>query len=223
LAYPIITNNPDFPIAGISANAGSAGIYVNENAAALVRRAKDALFLSIRGTNDVINFNIVLLPFEYQAGTASADEYDWKNMGTHYDKLKPLFAALFVGQESYIATNTDIKIIYVTGHSLGAAMVQKFMATHLDNNIQAVTFADPGFYQRGDELKVAADPRVTNILVLGDPALNTALTLGVIGVRHLGYDFILQPYIEVSGDKHLIDFYKAVATLLAGQPTFWMC
>lgn len=98
------------------------GIYTKENAAALVARSKDALFIAFRGTNDN----------EGEAGypANTPDEEDWDGIGLgagkldHWRQYGDLLEALrdYVGKAS-----SGIKKVFVTGHSLGASMVEAYM------------------------------------------------------------------------------------------------
>ncbi len=83
------------------------------------------LSLSFRGTDQV------------------ADFLDYPDFSTqHYAKFKPLLDAI----DSYVVSN-QIAQVLVCGHSLGAGMVQEFMAAHSDTAetvYRAVTIGSPG-------------------------------------------------------------------------------
>lgn len=91
-----------FPVSGLEN-----GIYTNGNAAALVARSEDGLFLAFRGTNDT--FDIL------------GDHFHWSalTIAEHYQ----LFRSLLNSLSAYVQEHSEIEKIYVTGHSLGAAMV----------------------------------------------------------------------------------------------------
>lgn len=160
----------DFPKVGLKD-----GIYTNENAAALVGRSEDAIFLSFRGTNDNATGGGFF-------GTKTPDKQHWAGldgMDDHYALFQNLITAL----KSYvIRVNGDsdltnnVTTLYVTGHSLGAAMVQAFMEDWTAGELtsqwagisaKAVTFASPG-YGTGDSVY---DGRISNFWNDRDPIL----------------------------------------------------
>lgn len=115
------------------------GTYIHDNAAAIVARSSDALFLSFRGTND------------NDAGHASPDELHWGPMARHLDKFDLLIEAI----KDYLSEHGEIKRVFVTGHSLGAGMVEGLAQAYAEMNngrltfagcgIDFQTFASPGF------------------------------------------------------------------------------
>ena len=150
-----LLNPADFGAAGaqLELNAGvfytdglQNGIYTTTNAAALVGRSQDALFISFRGTNDTLD--------------AAQDTTGLFNV--HWSE----FAALRSAVTSFIDNAANgIAHVYVTGHSLGAAMVQAMMIEHAgDARFEAATFASPG-YMFGTDLP---DARITNVANDGD-------------------------------------------------------
>lgn len=143
-----IVGDANFPAFGLVD-----GIYLDGNAAALIARSSDSLFISFRGTNDV----------DLSSFGFSPDTKDWTltGMSSYYDLLKPLITAV----DGYLATHQDITHVYVTGHSLGASMAQNFMTDHAGSKFQAVTFANPGFPSAGP----LDDPRITDIAISTDP------------------------------------------------------
>uniref|UniRef100_UPI0018731760 Ig-like domain-containing protein n=1 Tax=Bradyrhizobium liaoningense TaxID=43992 RepID=UPI0018731760 len=160
-----VIGDPYFPTFGLVD-----GIYLDGNAAALIAQSSDSLFVAFRGTNDSPNIlQDVAGGLSGHGGTP--DSNDWSVLGGmphHYDLLRPLVTAI----DHYLSTHADITLVYVTGHSLGASMAQRFMSddildNHAQTSFQAVTFANPGF---GFSTSVD-DPRITNIDILGDPVL----------------------------------------------------
>ncbi|MGA9581401.1 MAG: Calx-beta domain-containing protein [Allosphingosinicella sp.] len=114
------------------------GIFYNNSVAqAIVARSADGLVISFRGTN------------------GWADVPHWLEMDEH---LK-LFGDLVAAVNELIMTDKTIRHVYVTGHSLGAAMVDPFMATHpnfqrndgTSVDFRAITFAHPDFQTAGTE------------------------------------------------------------------------
>ncbi len=91
------------------------------DANAAVLKSGDNLLLAFRGTE---------IP--------EGDEGYWTRLEEHYDLFEPLFQAL----DNYIQTNPASKIL-VTGHSLGGAMAELYMAEHPGNQYSAVPVASP--------------------------------------------------------------------------------
>lgn len=127
------TGDEDFPFFGFAS-----GVYTNENAGAVVGRTNDALFLSIRGTNDREG----LAPFF----PSTPDGAHWFGKEPHLDLFDPLMIAI----RSYLAQNPEIDQLYVTGHSLGAA-ISDAITRELNANppagvaVENITFANPGY------------------------------------------------------------------------------
>lgn len=147
----------NFPMNGLDN-----GIYTSENAAALVGRSEDSIFIAFRGTND-------------NNGSITPDVFNWYAIEQHFREYAPLFEAL----QTYLNddANDSIKKIYVTGHSLGGAMVQAFIETYGDEfagtSVEGVTFASPG-YPRDSRLPddfphpVFTESGLSNLRVSGD-------------------------------------------------------
>lgn len=124
------------------------GTYANQN----------AYGAAVTGTFG--NQSVVVLSFR-----GSDDRQDWlnnlRNINADYDKLTPLVSAV----DSYAAQN-DATVI-VTGHSLGGALTQVFMANHPDTGdvlYQAATFGSPGAL-----ISSAVDNRIINYEIADDP------------------------------------------------------
>ncbi len=138
------------------------GIYTNSNAAVLAGRSSDALFLAFRGTNDDPGLTLSRL-----VNPVSPDEKDWVPMDRHYG----LYADFLNQIKSYLGAHTEISKVYITGHSLGAAMAQKFMADNPGNlKYEGIVFANPG-YDEVSGIKHIFDSRFVNIRVDFDPIL----------------------------------------------------
>jgi hypothetical protein len=150
---PLVNEGGAFPYTGLDD-----GIYTDGNAAALVGRSVDAVFLAFRGTNDMPSGMLGLTDVAAAlAGAGTPDVDQWfdnpvlngglptfndQGMRDHYGLLAPLVSAL----DTYINNPANgVNKVFVTGHSLGAAMTQAYMDTHAgDYRFEAVTFADPG-------------------------------------------------------------------------------
>lgn len=149
---PQASGNADFPVTGI-AN----GIYTSSNAAAIVARTSDALFIGFRGTNDTSGIGSVLF--------GTPDNNQWSTPENYYAKLAGLISAL----DSYVADpNHGITKVYVMGHSLGAAAVQSYLGAHAGSLYQGITFASIGTNLPGN-LDIA-DSRQTNLWITNDIA-----------------------------------------------------
>jgi|CXWL01.1.fsa_nt_gi Ca2+-binding RTX toxin-like protein len=113
----------------------SDGVVSNQNAAVLLARASDALVISFRGTNE------------------GADMAQWASMDRYLELFQPIIDEI----NDLIRTDATIKKVYVTGHSLGAAMVDVFMHVHQDFprpngqyvTFEAATFAHPDLQVAG--------------------------------------------------------------------------
>jgi hypothetical protein len=177
------------------------GVYTHENAAALVGVVEDAVFLAFRGTNDNgAEFWDPLNP------NAPPDVFDWIHKGLHYAQFAPLFSAL----NDYICAHGIAKI-YLTGHSLGAAMAQHLveLSTAPGIQIEAVTFADPGF----GVATGANDDRITNVWIDGDTIGLSALVQHNAGDANVIFtDLSGQGW--GGGDLHSMNLYASFIDVL---------
>ncbi len=202
------------------------GIYTNQNAAALVGRSEDALFISFRGSNDipggalgVLNFLAVL------GGGGTPDRDHWfdnpvlndEGMAEHYALFDPLVAAL----DSYINNPANgINKIYVTGHSLGAGMVQAYMDAHSDQDrFEAVTFADPGYEGFDGLAHNFTDPRIITFRIENDPIL-AGDWVNVRGgdsyfISRVGWNF--EPVDTLASKYHDMGAYLAISDYLTRE------
>lgn len=150
---------------GISTFDGNRGIYTSENAAALVARSSDALFVSFRGTNDKID--------------SKFDQNDWRpeERENHVGQFLPLLKELRQYVRDSGETGDSITKIFLTGHSLGAGMVNPayaWLSSRLPGiDIEGVTFANPGSI----DTVGPANPKITNFVNFLD-AIQAA---GIVG------------------------------------------
>jgi hypothetical protein len=206
-SFPFHNN---FPTTGLIS-----GMYLHDNAAALVARSSDSLFIAFRGTNDTDNTSPLAIAAA-DLGLGTPDMNDWFQMNNHYNLLGPLLNAL----NNYIGDSSNqIQHVYVTGHSLGAAMAQRFMTEHTgDSRFEAVTFASPGYNppKGGDPIVNIDDPRILNIHVDGDP-IQSALKIGPLHLDQLrGDDYVISGAQNVASihSLHDMDLYYQVAQFL---------
>jgi len=93
-----------------------------------------------------------------------SDTADYGDFDDHYAKFAPLVDAIAAYVDD---AGVGIEQVLVSGHSLGAAMVQYFMDDFKDDDrFRAWTVGSPG---ADDETQVADDPRTTNYVEWDDP------------------------------------------------------
>ncbi len=210
------------PWSVFTSNKMSDGYYTNGNAAALVARSSDALVISFRGTNDnadqfspnnnINDSNNYIHPDKDQWGSSSA----FSTMADHYNLFTPLFTAL----NTYVSTDSSIKNIYVTGHSLGGAMAINYLNEHIgDNRYQGVTFAAPGFQLAVGKKEFIDNPQLLQIEIDEDPV---PITWNVISsqnrpgdvIRFSGNQTMDEPdnhiIFEANDDNHSMDYYRQI-------------
>jgi len=224
---PQQVNNSAFKLLGLQN-----GIYANANAAALIGTENGSLYIAFRGTNDKpAGDNIVTDLVNGYLGESTPDINNWFNMAKYYQLLEPLLTAV----DSYISDpNNTITNVYVTGHSLGAAMVQRYLSdsNHLadlngnqDLRFEGVTFADPGYVVPADSTETVpsgADARIINVHVAGDPASNAEWLAPYAGFKdgEAGDSIVVDhPSIAGSPDLHSMALYYAVAGFVGNNET----
>jgi probable HAF family extracellular repeat protein len=201
LAPTIDVSNTKFPTTGLVD-----GIYLDKNAAALVARSSDSLFIAFRGSNDSADTFRGL--FDKILGD-TPDTFDWTDMGQHW----ALFAPLVTAVDNFLTAHPEIKHVYVTGHSLGASMAQRFMTddmldSHATTSFEAVTFANPGY---GYSLS-SDDPRIANILIAGDPIENSPYS-----IRGDIYQLVNANGNTSGGSLHDLGLYYDAVQFLSSQ------
>lgn len=135
-----------------AAGSYAGGIFENGNAAALVTSGTidgaPTLVLAFRGSDD-----------------REDSLNDLQNINAAY----PDFAGLVAAVDAY-AAQAGFAQVAVTGHSLGGAMAQLYMAEHPEVpggvTHQATTFGSPGVLQAA-----GTDARIENIVIADDPAV----------------------------------------------------
>ena len=178
------------------------GIFINNNAAAMVARSGNTLVIAFRGTNDGRYAGHFLNPV-----TNSNDREDWIVRDAHWDLFSPLVSAL----NDYVAVN-GITNVYVTGHSLGAAMVIPYMSTHANAygvTYEGVPFATPGY------VSAIGDSRISNLWVDGDSIRDATVLSFVNGDQnfaHVSIDF--PSSADIPYEKHSMSLYLHVAERL---------
>ncbi|PKB13279.1 hemolysin type calcium-binding protein, partial [Novosphingobium kunmingense] len=122
----------------------------------------------------VVN-GVTTLALAFRGTDQFADFADYPDFTLdHYAKFKPLIDAI----DAYVADPANgIQQVLVSGHSLGAGMVQEFMSDHAGSLYQAVTIGSPGSDNNDG---IEDDPRIVNFAHTSDavamiaPALSQA-------------------------------------------------
>jgi hypothetical protein len=167
----------------------------NGAAVALVGRSGDSLFVAFRGTDDDTDIDY------------------WGRLPQYYEFYRPLINSL----SSYISGDSSIRHVYVTGHSLGGAMAELFVANDAywpNVDVEAVTFAPMGLYDGPD----APDDRITNVVIDQD-FIRFSSEGGVV----LGDEYIIDDQNAASNGGlyyHSVDNYVAVARYLSEAGIF---
>jgi len=137
------------------------GVYLNRNGAALVTvgtlNGVTTAALAFRGSDD-----------------REDSINDLQNINREYQ----LFPTLIASFDAFVARN-NISQVAVTGHSLGGAMTQLYMASHANNattSYIADTFGSPGAL-----LSAATDTRITNVRISDDPAVYLGENRAAVG------------------------------------------
>jgi Ca2+-binding RTX toxin-like protein/predicted HNH restriction endonuclease len=204
------TGDQNFPVRGLVE-----GVYTNANAAALVGRQGDSLYIAFRGTNDNSGGYGAADAIAHSRGledNVPPDVQDWIDMQRHYDLFEDgADNSNFVKAIDDFINANHISHIYVTGHSLGASMAQAFMVEHDTSAYSAVVFASPGM---GILSTDAPDDRIENIWIDGDAILQAAEFPAY--QRNVGDQLLVHHSdLNVSGNTiHQMDLYLQVAITL---------
>lgn len=143
------------------------------------------------------------------------DKVDWAGnigLGLGLPLAYLLFSPLFQALEAR-KPFSEYQHIYVTGHSLGGAMVEAFKIGHGDaDNVEAIAFANPGYPTEGGP----ADHMI-NITVGGDVI---QLVQALPELQRIGDDYIvLHPESYPSSTLHNMNLYMSVASYLDQNAT----
>ncbi|MEL6785145.1 MAG: hypothetical protein AAFO61_12030 [Pseudomonadota bacterium] len=198
------------------------GIYTHFNSGALVMQKGDAIVLAIRGTNDGA---VSTLPFDGVSGVDTYDRDDWDDKSEYYDHLGPLFEKL----DEYAQAN-NISTVYVTGHSLGAGVVEKYMENREKDAFnasgapliyEATIFASPGYGSAPVD-----DPRITMFFNENDAIKSVSSSLNSVPTP---IDIVFPEIVEGqfehdSGTQHSMALYLEVLKQIdadgGGTPAF---
>ena len=145
---------------GVGTSLLNNGIYTNANAQAVVAIA------------DYNGHRTLAIGFQ-----GSNDAEDWRenfqNINSHYS----LYASLIAGIGTAVREG-NYDLVLVTGHSLGGAMAQMFMADYADiAPAYAITTGAPGYLRSGP----TADGRIINYQISDDPVIVLADNRAEVG------------------------------------------
>ncbi len=155
----------------------SNGIYQQDNAAALVATGVlgglSTLVLAFRGADDRTDSVNVL-----------------RDPATDYPKFAELIAAV-----DRLGASGSYEQVAITGHSLGGSLTQLFMASHPAGGSSVHYIADT-FGSPGALVADAADARITNFVVVDDPAVFLGENREAVGNTLNGNPLLAQPVAE---------------------------
>ncbi len=158
----LITSLTSAGLTQLDLTGSGTGTYVAGNAAfdawTTVVNGEPAAIIAFRGTDD-IDYNLDGL----SAYLGSEDAAYWLDTKGYYDLLATGVAAFDAAVSAL-----SVDQVYVTGHSLGGAAAQAYMAAHPDTtqtSYTAVTFGSLGLFGDGSW---STDGRVTNFADASD-------------------------------------------------------
>lgn len=145
---------------GLNSTQLSNGVFRNANAEAIVAAATfnghRTLAVGFRGTNDTEDWR-----------------QDFQNVNAHFELFAPLVAAL-----DTVVAKGEFDLVLATGHSLGGAMTQMFMANYKGiAPAYAITTGAPGFLQN----QATPDARIINYQVPDDPIVYLGASRALVG------------------------------------------
>lgn len=212
------------------------GYYTHANAAAFVAQSGDSLVVSFRGTNDSDDKGLSNNPNDL-SDKYHPDKDHWTpykfwssdSMSKHYG----YFTRLFTGLNEYLDDHSEVKNVYVTGHSMGGSMALEYMSKHSNYsfgaNLESVVFAAAPFvYDRFLGAAVRKDyyddSRITQIEIAKDPVSESWDVLldnnrpGQV-VRFYGDQTLYAPdyhapFYYYRDANHAMDYYQAIAHAL---------
>ncbi len=139
------------------------GVYLNRNGAALV------LVGTLDGTTTAV------LAFR-----GSDDREDSINDLQNVNREYQLFPTLIAGFDAWVA-RSGIGQVVVTGHSLGGAMTQLYLASHADT--AATRYLGETFGSPGAVIAAGSDGRITNVRISDDPAVYLGENRASVGAQ----------------------------------------
>ncbi|WP_425642625.1 lipase family protein [Marinomonas gallaica] len=214
------------------------GYYTHANAAAFVARSGDSLVVSFRGTNDSDDKGLGKNPNDL-SDKYHPDKDHWEpidffssdTMNKHYG----YFSRLFNGLNEYLDDHSEVKNVYVTGHSMGGSMALEYMSKHsnysLGANLESVVFAAAPFIEdrsfflgtvwRKDYYD---DSRITQIEIAKDPVSESwdvfldnnrpGQVVRFYGDQTLNTPDYHLPFYYYRDANHAMDYYQAIAHAL---------
>ncbi|MEQ1718554.1 MAG: Calx-beta domain-containing protein [Hyphomicrobium sp.] len=174
------------------------GHYENSNAGALVARASDALVVSFRGTDSFTDAAL-----------------DWVGTRDHYENLlRPFLDAVHAYLIGPNGIRAGINKVYVTGHSLGAALAQAYLEENkLSPIYHGVGFANPGFGAPDSSPAIVGS--FTNFWVESDPIRGAYAIRGKLGDGNVIRGNLHGDGALLGIDSHKMEIYSAYVSLMA--------
>jgi hypothetical protein len=113
------------------------------------------------------------LALVFRGTDQGGDVKNFTNFQNHYQKFAPLIGAIerYINDDDEGDTDHQIEQVIVAGHSLGAAMVEYFLADHFSTaqyKMKAYTAGSPGSGRFGSEAEADVSPYVINFIHTDD-------------------------------------------------------